>query len=341
MTPTIEAEDLCLLRLSSFGDTIHALPLVHGLRRLYPEAHLSWILEPLAFEIVREQPEVDRFLVVPPSKGLQAWSHLRRAASDTRFDLLLLPQVSMRASLLSLAVKARTRLGFDLRRSRELHWLFVNRHLPSGPPKHAQDLFLEFLDYLGGGGIEPEWNLRFTDEEIVRCEELFATIGRPVLGLVIASSAPEKDWSPAGYAEVADTANRDLGLQPMLIGGPSQRERAIAEAIVSRMSSQPLVALDGPVRETLLKLRGSRVVVAPDTGPLHAAVAMNRPTIGLYGYTNPGRCGPYRRFRDLLIDRYSDEAEPAEISRETRKGRIERIQPADVLAKIEIALTRY
>jgi heptosyltransferase I len=341
MTPTIEAETIGLLRLSAFGDTIHALPLVHGLRRLYPDAHLSWILEPLPFEIVREQPEVDRFVVVPPAQGLRAWTDLRRTLSDVRFDILLIPQVSMRASLLSLAARARTRLGFDRGRSRELHWLFVNEHLSPGPPRHAQDLFLEFLEYLGGGGIEPEWNLRFTRDELERSGRFFASIGRPALGLVIASSAPEKDWTPAGYAEVADAADRDLGLQPMLIGGPSARERKIADEILSRMSSKPVVALDAPVRETLLKLKGSRVIVAPDTGPLHAAVAMKRPTIGLYGFTNPGRCGPYRRFRDLLIDKYSSPGEHAEISRETRSGRMERIQPEEVLVKIAMALERY
>jgi heptosyltransferase I len=84
------------------------------------------------------------------------------------------------------------------------------------------------------------------------------------------------------------------------------------------------------------------LVVSPDTGPLHAAVAMKIPTIGLYGFSDPRRCGPYRSFQDLLINRFADPGEEgAPIRRVTRPGRMEKITAADVLEKIELALQRY
>lgn len=341
-TPTIPAERICLLRLGAFGDTVHALAMVNGLRKLYPDAQLSWILEPIPYEIAREQPEVDDFIVFRHVKGSPGWGQLRAELERRgRFDLLLVPQVSLRSSFVSALVDAEIKLGFDWNRSREGHWWFVNRHLPPGRMQHAQDFFLEFVRYLGLETPSPEWNLRLTAGELKRQRDFFAAIGAPVLALVVASSAPEKDWSPANYAAVADQALDRFGLVPMLVGGPSAREKEIAEQVASAMSSEPVIALDRPVRDTLWKLHGSRVVVAPDTGPLHAGVAMNRPTIGLYGYSNPRRCGPYSRFHDLLIDAWTDPGEESVISRETRVGRMSRITPDDVLEKIELALERY
>lgn len=340
-TPPIPAERICLLRLGAFGDTIHALALVDGLRRLYPEAHLSWILEPVPHEIVKEQPEVDDFIVFRPGRGMAGWRELRRdLRARERFDLLIVPQVSLRSSFVTALVSAEIKLGFDWNRSREGHWLFVNRHLHKGTIRHAQDLFLEFLDYLGLDSHEPRWNLRFTPDELERERVFFSSIGAPVLALVVASSAPAKDWDPANYAAVADEARERFGLVPMLVGGPSKREQEIAEQIAAGMSSEPVIALDRPVRDMLWKLHGSRVVVAPDTGPLHAAVAMNRPTIGLYGYSNPRRCGPFNRFHDLLIDVWTEPGEEKVISRETRADRMSLITPNAVLEKIELALEK-
>ncbi|MGK2858272.1 MAG: glycosyltransferase family 9 protein, partial [Thermoanaerobaculia bacterium] len=117
-------------------------------------------------------------------------------------------------------------------------------------------------------------------------------------------------------------------------------EREIADAILARTRSRPIVALDGPIRTTFWKLRGSRVVVSPDTGPLHAAVAMNRPVIGLYGYSDPRRTGPYKRFQDLLVDHYRADPETP-IGRSTHRGRMDGITAVEVLDKIRLALQRY
>lgn len=345
-TPTVESvqtsipKRICLLRLSAIGDAIHALALVNGLRRRYPDAHLSWILDPVPYQAVRHQSTVDRFIVFDLGSGLEGWRRLARELRREEFDLLLVPQVSFRSSLVSTLVRAEVKLGFDWSRSRELHWLFMNRHLPRGRVAHAQDQFLEFLPALGLEGYVPEWNLEFTDEELEESERWFAAIDRPVLAMVLASSRPEKDWTPEGYAQVADAADRDLGLQPMLVGGPSRRERKMADAILARTRSRPIVALDRPVRTTFWKLRGSRVVVSPDTGPLHAAVAMNRPVIGLYGYSDPRRTGPYKLFQDLLVDHHRADPETP-ISRSTRPGRMDGITAVEVLEKIRLALQRY
>lgn len=330
---------ICVVRLSALGDVIHALAMVNGLRRGFPDAEITWIVNPVPYEALREQPAVDRFVILE-RKGAASFRALARELEGSRFDVALVPQVSFKASLVTALLDARVKLGFDFRRSRELHWFFCNAHLPPRPSGHVQEHYLEFLDALGVPRDPVEWNLRFTDEELAWRREFFARLGRPAVAFVAASAHPEKDWTVEGHARAMEHVDRVLGMQPLLVGGPSRRERQVADAIVAACRARVEVALERPVRRTLLQLSGSAVVVAPDTGPLHAAVAMGVPTIGLYGMSNPRRVGPYRAYADLLIDHFTDPGE-AHSRRMTRPGRMATITPDEVIAKIETAVARY
>ena len=76
--PRISADKICIIRLSALGDTVHTLGFVNGLRKGYPDAHLTWILQPLPYELVKYQPNVDRFVIFDRGKGLESWRKLRR-----------------------------------------------------------------------------------------------------------------------------------------------------------------------------------------------------------------------------------------------------------------------
>jgi heptosyltransferase I len=322
------------------GDVIHALAMVNGLRAAYPEAHITWVLHQVPWQAVRHQPGIDRFIVFP-RRGLAGWVNLRRELHGARFDLLLLPQVSFKAGLVASLARAAVKVGFDRGRSRELHGLFIDHRIPARKPGHVQDAYLEFLEYLGVEGYQPEWRITFTPDERRERECFFAAIGRPAVAFVVASSNPEKDWPAQSYARVMEhVAGR--GMRPLIVGGPSPRERGLTAAITAACRADISVGLAESVRTTMWQLAGAALVVSPDTGPLHAAVAMDVPTIGLYGYSDPRRCGPYRRFHDLLIDRFNDPGEEGgPVRRVTRRGRMARIRPEDVIEKIELGLASY
>lgn len=339
--PKLPAEHICLIRTSAIGDTVHALGLINGLREGYPDAHLTWVLQTLPYEMVKHQPNVDRFITFDRKASFHGWINLIRRLRRERFDLVLTPQVSVKASLLTLFTSAPTKLGFDHARSRELHWLATNQKIPPRPMGHVQDQFFEFLDFLEIDGYQKTWGFCFTSQERQWQESFFEKFSRPAIGFVIASAHNEKEWPPENYAAVMDYVDKALDFQPMMVGGPSKREKDIADHICSLCRCKPAVALERPIRHTMLQLGGCRLVVSPDTGPLHISIALGVPTIGLYGYSNPRRCGPYR-FHDLLIDHYNDPGEEnAPINRKTRHGRMETIQPRTVIEKIEYGIAEY
>ncbi|MFP4452245.1 MAG: glycosyltransferase family 9 protein [Desulfobacterales bacterium] len=337
----LQPQKICLIRTSAIGDTVHALALANGLKHGYPDAHLTWILQTISFEMVKYQPAVDRFITFERKADTRTWLKLIGLLRKQRFDLAVIPQASAKTSLITFFTPARVKLGFDKSRARELHWLVTNQKIPARPMGHVQDQFFEFLDYLGIKDYTAAWNFKFKEEELQWQKEFFSFFDRPAVGFVLASAHWQKDWPPKYYASVMDYIYFKLGLLPLMIGGPSVQERQLADKIDSMCRCRPAKALEKPIRHTMLQLQGCRMVVSPDTGPLHIAVALGVPTVGLYGYSNPRRCGPYR-FRDLLIDRYNDPGEEnAQITRKTKPGRMEKIQPDEVIEKIEYGLRKY
>ena len=340
-SPEFDLQSICLIRTSAIGDTVHALGLINALRREYPRAHITWVLQTIPYEMVQHQPGIDRFITFDRKSGLQGWISLICSLRQQTYDLVIAPQASAKVSLLTFCSRARAKLGFDWKRSRDMHWMATNMHIPHRPMHHVQDQFLEFARFLGIRDPVPSWGFCFTARERAWQQDFFARISRPAIGLVIASTHPHKDWPPACYARIVDFVDQDLDMHPVLIGGPSRREQQIAEEIMTRCSCRPVLALEKPIRRTMLQLEGCRLVVAPDTGPLHIAVALRTPTVGLYGYSNPRRCGPYA-FHDLLVDAYNtDEPADAPITRKTKPGRMIRIHPEAVMGKIEYGLSVY
>ena len=338
----MERERILIVRLSALGDVVHTLAFVNRLRKAKPTAHITWILQPLTFDLVKHQDNVDRFVVFDRKGGLESYRKLRRELKGEVFDLVFMLQVSLKASFISLCAKGKVKLGFDCRRSRELQWLFSNQRIPHKKPGHVLAQFFEFLDFLGLPETTLDWAIRFTDDELAYKESFFAAIPRGVVSFVVASSKPDKDWSPEGYAQVMDRVDEELNLQPMIVGGPNAYERELAERICGLCRCNPLVALEKPVRHTLLQLAGSRVVVAPDTGPMHMAVALDVPTVALYGFSDPRRCGPYGRFQDLLIDAYNRPGDRTDtVTRKTKRGRMAEIRAEEVFGKIRYAVETY
>ena len=142
-------------------------------------------------------------------------------------------------------------------------------------------------------------------------------------------------------AQVVDILHEDYGLQPVLVGGKSPRELHAEQVIMATAKHKPVSALGSGLRNLVGILSGSALVLAPDTGPLHMAVALERPVISLMGYTNPKRTGPYKRYHDLLIDAYGDPGEDYPVSMENRPGRVVRITVDQVREKIEVWKQRY
>ena len=328
---------ICIVMMSAVGDAVHVLPVINALKRHAPACRITWILQPGPATLVRGHRSVDEIIIFDRSAGLRAFADVRGALSERPFDLVINLQVYFKAGIVTSFTRAPVKLGFDRARARDLNWLFTTHRIPArAVGQHVQDQYFEFLEALGIGHEPVEWDLGPWDHERAWRDDFFAKLDRPAAAIVIATSKPEKDWLPERWAAVADLLVEQYGLQPVLVGGRSPRELAAEQVIVERARHKPVSALGSGLRNLVGILSGSALVLSPDTGPLHMAVALDRPVISLMGYTNPKRTGPYRKFHDLLIDAYGDPGEDYPVSMENRPGRVQRITVEEVRAKLEL-----
>lgn len=331
---------IAMVRLSAIGDTVHAMPVAASIKAAWPECHLTWVIQPVPYRLMRGRPDVDEFLVFHRERGARAYRDFRRDVGDRRFDLVLLLHPYLKAGVAARLLPAPIRVGYDRARSRDLTWLATNRRIPPRPLSHVQDQYFEFLEYLGVPTVAT-WDFHFTPHELeAQSRWLSEGDGRPILAVATRSSRREKDWTLDRIARVIDVAAERFGFRTVLVGGPSAGEQADAAALTELCRFPPAVELRYDLRELAWMLDASDALLSPDTGPLHVAVALGTPTIGLYGFTDPKRVGPYGRFDDLLIDRYTKPGEERP-SRATRPGNMTRITEEDVIEKLEVLRGRY
>lgn len=337
--------EIAIVMLSALGDAVHVLPVVTALKRAWPDTRITWLIQPVPHRLALHHPGVNEFMLFRRRRGADAWrsyAELRRALAGRRFDLVLNLQVYMKAGLITGMMPSDVKIGFDRKRARDLNWLFTTHRIPPRPLGHVQDAYFEFLEYIGVEPHPADWNITFSVEERAAQHDFFTGLARPVCALVVGTSKPQKNWMPERYAQVIDVLTHDHGMRCVLVGGPSPVERHAAARIRELTKSSVVDALGDDVGRMMWLLDGADLVISPDTGPLHIARALERPAIGLYGYTNPKRYGPYRMFEDLVVDGYArgpDEDYPP--SMEYRPEGMARVTVERVLDRVEHALARY
>jgi heptosyltransferase I len=338
----VALDRVCIVMMSAVGDAVHVLPVVNALKRFHPATHITWVLQPGPATLVRGHPNVDEIIVFDRSKGWRAFSDVRAALAGREFDVVLNLQVYFKAGIVTSFTRSPVKLGFDRARARDFNWAFTNRKIAPHPiGQHVQDQYFEFLDALGVPHEPVTWELGPWPDERAWQREFLARIDRPVAAIVVATSKAQKDWMPERWAEVADALYEDYGLQPVLVGGRSEREVRAEQVIMERARHRPVSALGSGLRKLVSILDGSTLVLSPDTGPLHMSVALDRPVVSLIGYSNPKRVGPYRKYRDLMIDAYGEPGEEYPISMENRVDRMARITVADVMEKVRVWREKY
>ena len=333
--------NICIVMMSAVGDAVHVLPVINALKRTNPATRITWVLQPGPAVLVRGHRSVDEIVVFDRARGMAAFADVARELRNRRFDLVINLQVYFKAGIVTAFTQAPIKLGFDRARARDFNWLFTNTKIPASPVQHVQDQYLEFLNALGVPADPLEWDLGPWPNEREWQRSFRSSIKRPVASIVVATSKPEKDWFPERWAEVADALHEQYGMQVVLVGGKSERELAAERLVMEKAKHKPRSELGSGLRNLVSILDASALVLSPDTGPLHMAVALDRPVISLTGYTNPKRTGPYRRFQDLIVDAYGDPGENYPISMENRPGRMSRIEAQHVLDKVALWKERY
>lgn len=300
--PITPPRSLCILRLSAIGDVTHVVAIVRTLQQAWPDTAITWVIGRIEARLIGLLPGVE--LIIIDKRSLRdGAATLRRAMRGRRFDVLLHMQTALRASLYSMLIPARVRVGFDRARARELQWLFTNRQIAPRTREHVLDSFFGFTEALGIGARRLAWDLPVPAADAAWARERIPDGVRTLL-VSPCSRWSARNWRSDRYAAVIDHAVRRHGLAVLLCGGPSDAERAMGAAI-ERAVTVPVRNIIGTdtLPQLLALLARATVLISPDSGPAHMATMVGTPVIGLMAGTRSARSGPYLSQR-WCVDRY-------------------------------------
>lgn len=304
-------ERILLIKPSSLGDIVHALPVLRGLRVRYPSARIDWLIASPFAALIQGHPDLNHVIIfdrkrfggILTDRGAASdlWRFLRELRV-TRYDLVVDLQGLLRTGLLSAVTGASVRVGF--REAREGAWWFYTHRIAASPVNtHAVDRNLRYAQALGFDAATASFDLALNDTDRAGARRLLDANGvfphKPWLAIVPGARWETKTWSKEHFVQLINELHALGACRCVLIGGPD--ETAICQRIRERCLTAP-TDLSGrsDVRTFAALISLADAVLCHDSAALHLAVALNRPLVCLTGPTNPHRTGPYQRLSDVL-----------------------------------------
>ena len=294
-------ERLLLVKPSSLGDIIHALPVLDALHRRWPKSAIDWIVKPEWAPLLDGHPMLRDVLRFPT--GWRGWRTTVAQLRRRRYEMVIDLQGLLRSGLLSWLSGAPSRVGFANGREGS-PWCYTRRIMPPPDPVHAVERYRDLVRQLG---VEVEGSVRFPlpawPAAEVWADRLWAAegIGADESICVIHPAARwvTKRWPAERFASVADRVAAESGWRLMLVAAAPQKAQT---AEVSRQMRRRPIDLVG--RTTLpqlaVLLRRAAVLVTNDSGPMHLAAAVGTSVVAIFGPTDPRKIGPYGKGHTVL-----------------------------------------
>jgi lipopolysaccharide heptosyltransferase I len=294
----LRPDRVCLIKPSSLGDVVHALPVLSALRSLWPDAHLAWVVNRGLRGLLDGHPELDEVIPFDRStarlnpRGITSISRFLLDLRRQRFDLVVDLQGLLRSGVMAGATGAPVRVGLADAREGSRH--FATHLVPSpGPDSHAVDRLLKVAEGFGADVSRPRFRVAIGPADVHWAREAMATLPGPRLAVNVGARWLTKRWPPEHFAAVARRAAGERGAGLVVVGAPD--DRPLVDAF--RVALGPIEVIDLCGRTTLPQLAAVAtevdVFLSNDTGPLHLAAATGSRVVGVYTCTSPARTGPY------------------------------------------------
>lgn len=295
----LRPERVCLIKPSSLGDVVHALPVLAALRDRWPSARFTWVIGTGLAGLVEGHPFLDgvvrfeRSAMRPTLSGARALGRFLRALRRDRFDVAIDLQGLFRSGFMAQATGAPVRVG--LATAREGATRFYTHRVPPAPDRpHAVDVLLAVAEAFGADITRPRFVVALSEEDRRWAKAALEGVDRPRLVLNLGARWPTKRWPVEHFARVARWAFDGPGVGLAVVG--ASEDRPLVEAFRAHLDGRaPFLDLCGGTSLPRLAAVAaeSDLFLSNDTGPLHLACAVGARAVGIYTCTRPEWTGPY------------------------------------------------
>ncbi len=308
---------ILVVKLAGIGDLLLATPALRALRDSYPETKIDLLVTPDSagllngWNVINDIIVLDKYLFDYPGQMLRHpntllqlkpfFQELRHNFYDAVLLMhhLTLPFGRLKYQALTFATGAKWRVGLD-----NGHGWFLNAKVKDNGfgAMHEADYNLAIAEAVGSTIQNKNLFVPLSDEERRKAWRLVyentsvRDVAQPILAMHPGSGgySTARRWAPERFAQLADTLFHDVGGQLLLVGGPEEAQ--LHQDIMSMMQSPMRVrSLAGKsnIKVTTAVLELVDLFVGNDAGLMHLAVAVNTPTIGIFGLSNHKAWGPY------------------------------------------------
>ncbi|MBZ5515044.1 MAG: glycosyltransferase family 9 protein [Acidobacteriia bacterium] len=337
-----------VIRLSSIGDIVHALPAVAALGETFPQAEIHWAVETRFAMLLDGNPFVRRLIKLDTLgwrkkiASLETFKSVARGAAALRevtYDTALDFQGLYKSAAIAWLSRSRARLGFNEAWLREpvAAMLYTERVSPGGR-KHVIEMNMALAERAGAKPVSRSgWKFPLPRDAADDCyvEQRLAALGAPEFIVINPGGGwKSKCWSPDAYAELLGFLRDQLTLDFLLTG--STGEEPLIQNIVERSSVPRARYFPSTISQFIALVRRAKLFLGGDTGPMHLAAAVGTPIVAIYGPTNPERNGPFSPLDIALWNR----GPVNHTRRNASAGYIEGVTVESVLAAIRERLAR-
>ncbi len=293
---------ILLIKPSSMGDIVHAMPTCAAIRRAYPKARLTWLVKREWAGLVERIEGVDR--VWPVESTLTGWLSQVPSLRAEQFDLVVDLQGLLRSAAIGWLSGAPLFVGFA--NGREGSPWFYSKSVPvPSLEMHAVDRYLVVAKAVGAEESgTPEFRFCIPQSDHDEVDRLLiqsgVAPGTSWVAMNVSARWPTKRWPAESFANVADQLQQEGYGSVVLIGGPD--ERAEVAAVRGKMKT-PAIDLTGATTVGLLPalLSKASLLITNDSGPMHIAAAVGTAVVALFGPTSAVLTGPYGAGHQVLM----------------------------------------
>ena len=298
--------NILVIKLSAIGDVIHAIPAIHALKEYRPSAHISWVVEPAARDIVAMCSDVDEIIVFPKKElktrqgFLRHFIPFRRLLQKHHYDVSMDLQGLFKSAAIAFFVRAHQKIGTGFMRegasliSRPIRGAHMDGHIV--------EQNLDVVRALGCPADKAVFPFCISAQDVQSAEKKrLAVCGQNTryAPLIVGASRANKRWPTTFFARLADQL-RGRGIMPILVGGGADDVRRAEE--IQQAANAPVASLveQTSLPELAALFRGAAVVIGGDTGPTHLSDALDVPTLMMMGSWPPTRNGLYRQPENVI-----------------------------------------
>ena len=303
-----------IVKPSSLGDILHAMPAVSAFAKTQPDVSVDWVVKPAFAEIPPYLPCVRRVILFhdkefrKPLRFLPAILRMRADLRHEPYGAVIDFQGLIRSAFIGYLSGCGVRAGFALPREPFARRFYTRRLNGREKPGHAVDINNALMkDFLGREALDFRLNLPVNESTAARARATVAEAFEGVLPDRFVVVAPGARWEtkkwPAGFfsAVIASLARREPGLKFLLAGTRDETEDA--GVILAKSEGLPVASICGKtsVGELLETIRLSSLMICNDSGPMHIAAALGVPVVAMFGPTDPALTGPYCEKKSVFV----------------------------------------